>query len=359
MKATNSRTCPVREECRATNTMDEKRQSYRRPIPGFFVLLAGLLLTAGNALAAGTIAGTTIMNTVYVSYSGHVVSASTSFMVDRAVNVVVTRNADANIAPASANDALMFLVSNTSNTSMRFALSAVSKATNTWTMNNVRIYRDNMNSGSWDASDTLYADAGTFGDLASGASLTVLVVADAPAGIAVGQTAGYDLVATAVDAGTLNVSTQTAGANTPGIDTVFLDTAGSAAGDGARDGKHSAAGVFSVSFATAGISLNKTVTTLDQWGGNLPIPGATLRYTIVATMTGSGTAYNVVVSDPLPVNTTYIANTLKLNNVVVTDALDADAGDVGGTTPNAVTVKLGNLTSASAAQTIQFDVRIK
>ena len=187
----------------------------------------------------------------------------------------------------------------------------------------------------------------------------MLVVADAPAGIVVGQTARYDLVATAVDAGTLTVSTQTAGANTSGIDTVFLDTAGSAAGDGARDGRHSAVGVFSVSFATAGVNLNKTVTTLDQWGGNLPIPGATLRYTIVATVTGSGTAYNVVLSDPLPVNTTYIANTLKLNNAVVTDALDADAGDVGGTTPNAVTVKLGTLTSASAAQTIQFDVRIK
>jgi uncharacterized repeat protein (TIGR01451 family) len=325
--------------------------------------LVACFLARGTALAAGTPAGTVITNTVSVSgfYGGvpFVMTAGNSFRVDRAVNEVVTKNSDANIAPNSANVALSFLVSNTSNTSMRFALSAVSKPTNTWTMNNVRIYRDNNSSGSWDAGDTLYADAGTFGDVASGASVTVLIVADTPAGLAIGQTALYDLVATAVDAGTLNISTQTAGPNTPGIDTVFLDTAGSAVGDGARDGKHSASGAFSVTISAVNVNLNKTVTILDQWGGTLPIPGATLRYTIVATTTGNGIANNVVISDSLPLNTTYIANTLKLNNAAVTDVVDADAGDVGGTAPGTVTVKLGNLTSASPAQTIQFDVRIQ
>ncbi len=327
---------------------------------GIIVFLATCLLAAGTALAAGTPAGTVINNTASVSSTGHAtVSASASFTVDRGIDVLVTRKSDVNTAPTSTNVALSFLVSNTSNTSMRFALSAVSKPTNTWTMNNVRIYQDKNSSGSWDAGDTLYTDAGTFGDLASGASITVLIVADTPASLEIGQTALYDLVATAVDAGTLNVSAQTTGANTSGVDTVFLDVAGSAAGDGVRDGKHSATGAFVVTAAAVKVSLNKTVTTIDQWGGSLPIPGATLRYTIVATTTGSGTAANVVFSDPLPMNTTYIANTLKLNGSVLTDAVDSDAGDVGGTTPNTVTVKLGDLTSALPAQTITFDVKIK
>jgi uncharacterized repeat protein (TIGR01451 family) len=343
--------------------MRNKRKTYFTTCRTAFAFLVCCFFSVGTALAAGTPAGTVIKNTVSVSgfYGGvpFALTAGNSFMVDRAINVVVTKNSDANTAPTSTNVALSFLVSNTSNTSMRFALSAVSKPTNTWTVNNVRIYRDNNSSGSWDAGDTLYADAGTFGDVASGASVTMLIVADAPAVLTIGQTALYDLVATAVDAGTLNVSTQTAGPNTPGIDTVFLDTAGSAGGDGARDGKHSASGAFSATSSAVNVNLTKTVTTLDQWGGNLPIPGAILRYTIVGTATGSGTANNVVISDPLPLNTTYIANTLRLNGTAVTDVVDADAGDVGGTTPNAVTVKLGNLTSTSPAQTIQFDVRIK
>jgi uncharacterized repeat protein (TIGR01451 family) len=326
--------------------------------------LAAYLLAAGNALAAGTIAGTTVTSTAYVSYTlggagSSMKSVTTSFTVDRVVNVVVTKNSDANTSPASDNAAASFLVSNMSNTTIRFSLAAVSKATNTWTMNNVRIYRDNNDSGAWDGGDTLYADAGTFGDIATGTSVTILIVADTPSSTTIGEAAAYDLTATAVDAGTLHVSTQTSGPNTTGVDTVFLDVAGSAVGDGARDGKHSAATAFTVNAAALNVNMNKTVTILDQWGGNLPIPGATLRYTIGVTVTGGGTAVNVVISDPLPMNTSYVANSLRLNNTALTDASDTDAGDVGVTTANTVTVKLGDLTSASPLQTITFDVKIQ
>jgi uncharacterized repeat protein (TIGR01451 family) len=343
--------------------MQNRKKTYYAACWGIIVFLAWFFVAAGNAQAVSTPAGTAITNTVAVSFiqdgATHSLTVGNTFLVDRAINMVVTKNSDVNTAPTSSNVALSFLVSNTSNTTLRFAFSAVSKATNTWTMNNVRIYRDNNSSGTWDAGDTLYNDASTFGDLVSDASVTILIVADTPAGLTMGQSALYDLVATAVDAGTLNVSTQTAGSNTAGVDTVFLDMAGSAVGDGARDGKHSATGAFNVSAATLNVNLNKTVTILDQWGGNLPIPGATLRYTIVATATGGGTANNVVISDPLPLNTVYIANSLRLNNTAVTDSADADAGDVGVTTPNTVTVKLGNLTSASPIQTITFEVKIK
>jgi len=224
-------------------------------------------------------------------------NASTSFVVDRLVNVTVTKNSDPSAAPSQPNVPMSFRVTNTGNAPQRYALQAVSRATNTWTMNNVRLYRDNNSSGSWDAGDTLYVDAGTFGDLVSDASFTVLIAADTPATVVSGQTAAYDLVATSVDAGTLTVSVQMAGSNTAGVDTVFIDSAGSAVGDAARDGKHSAAGTYTVVTASA-VSMNKTMLILDQWGGNLPIPGATLRYTITVTVAGIGTAQNVVVSDP-------------------------------------------------------------
>jgi hypothetical protein len=66
----------------------------------------------------------------------------------------------------------------------------------------------------------------------------------------------------------------------------------------------------------------------------------------------------VVISDPVPVNTTPVAGTLRLNNSLLTDAADADAGDVNATTAGTVTVRLGDLNSASPVQTITFEVKI-
>ena len=346
------------------------------------VVLAAALLFSGMSSAerarAATPAGTTINNTASVAYQlngvPYTVSATSSFPVDRIVNMTVTKLADASVTAGQSNAALSFLVSNTSNTAMRFGLSFVSKSTNTaataslalrhrralaaaWTMNNVRIYRDNNSNGLWDTADTLYADASTFGDVASGASLTVMIVGDGPAVLSGTQPSSYDLVATAVDAGTLNIVVQTTGANTTGVDTLYADAAGSAPGDMIRDGKHSAYASFTP--VPAVLSLTKTVTVQDQWGGTQPMPGATLHYTITAVVTGTGKAGNTTFSDPVPENTTYLANTLKLNGSLLTDTLDSDVGDVGGTTLNTVTVKLGTLTNASATQTITFDVRIK
>lgn len=320
------------------------------------------LLAGGDILANGTPAGTNIVCPVTADYKRGGVqqptqNASTSFVVDRLVNVTVTRNSDPTAAPNQPNVPMSFRVTNTGNATQRYALEALSRATNTWTMNNVRIYRDNNGSGTWDAADTLYADAATFGDLASDASFSVLIVADTPGTAVNGQTAVYDLVATSVDAATLTASVQTTGPNTLGVDSVLIDSAGSAAGDAARDGRHSASGIFTVK--TISVTMSKTVTILDQWGGNLPIRGATLRYTIAVTAAGTGTAQNVVVSDPLPANTAFVPNTLRLNTALLSDIADADAGDMGGTTQGAVTVKLGDLTSASPTQTIVFDVKIQ
>jgi uncharacterized repeat protein (TIGR01451 family) len=344
--------------------MQSARTTYQRILAGLLPVLVACFLVHGNqALAAGTAAGTIITSTASMTCTlGGVaqppLSAAASFTVDRRINMTVTKLADVTTAPTQTNAALPFLISNTGNTALRFSLQAESRATNTWSMNNVRIYRDDNNNGLWNLGDTLYGDAATFGDVASDATITALIVADTPGSALNGQTAIYDLIAAAVDAGTLNPSTQTAGANTAGVDTVFADNAGSAAGDAARDGRHSAFGVYAVGSATANVALNKSVQVLDQWGGNQPIPGATLRYTITASATGSGTANNVTITDPLPLNTTSIAGTLRLNGTPLTDEADADAGDVGHTTINAVTVRLGNMTSASPNQTIVFDVKI-
>ena len=95
----------------------------------------------------------------------------------------------------------------------------------------------------------------------------------------------------------------------------------------------------------------------DPLGGNQPVTGATMTYSIDVSVAG-GTTNSVVITDPIPANTTYTTGTLTLNAGTLTDVADADAGDVGDTTANTVTVNLGNLTPASPVQTITFDVII-
>jgi len=125
---------------------------------------------------------------------------------------------------------------------------------------------------------------------------------------------------------------------------------------GASRGSQSATGSYRVS--DLAVVMNKVAVVADPSGGSLVVTGATIRYTITVSVTGSGTANSVIVADPVPANTTYTPGSLRLNGVTLTDALDIDAGDVGGTASNTVTVKAGNLTSASPAQVIAFEVKI-
>ena len=339
-------------------------------------LLALIYLPVPAAHAIGTASGTPINSIATLIYevgtaAGLTATSATTVVVDNKVNLTVTKNADVSVTPGATDKALVFVLRNDGNTAQRYALSATNGAG--IAMSNVRIYRDSgVLPNARDATDTLYADAGTFGDVAADETIKLLIVADTPGGATDGQTADYNLVAATVDAGTTTVTAQTAGANTAGVDVVFADIAGSAAGDGARDGKHSTSGRYTVGSIT--LTVGKTVLVYSDpsngvINGTPPnyadctvcpktIRTATLRYTITVTVTGSGTAGGVVISDPIPTNTTYNAGTLKLNGTAQSDGKDGDAGDVGGTTPGTVTVNLGNMTSASAVQTIVFDVTI-
>lgn len=321
-----------------------------------------LSLPAASVHAVGTPSGTVINNTATVTYNsglstGLTATVSATLTVDNKVNVVVTKNGDANVMSGAVNQALIFIVTNTGNTTQRYALSVINGATGI-PMSNVRIFKDNGMANTWDSTDTLYLNAGTFGDIPADGSLKALIVADTPAVAVNGATDDYTLVAATVDAGTLNISSQTAGPNTAGVDVVFADSAGN--GDGARDGKHSATGRYTV----VGLKVNLVKSVLvysDPVNGTTnpkPVSGAILRYTVTATVTGGGTVLGVVVTDPVPANSTYQAGTLKLNGVSLSDAVDADKGDIGGTTAGTVTVNLGDLTSATPVQTITFDVKI-
>ncbi len=276
--------------------------------PRLVALLFGaalLGLVSQSALAAGTASNTTISNKATLNYevggvaqtliesssagnstAGVGNGTATTFVVDNKVNLTVAKVADRTIAPGTTDRTLRYTVTNNGNTSQRYALSAVAGAENmTGDMSNVRIYKDVNNDGALDGGDTLYVNAGTFGDIAADGSLNIIIVADTAVTTLNGETAVYSLLATTVDAGALVVTTETAGANTAGVDVVFADVAGSAAGDGARDGKHSASATYTIGSSI--LSVAKTVTVLcDPFNGNTNpknIPGAVVQYAITIT----------------------------------------------------------------------------
>ena len=334
-----------------------------KKIGAIALFLALCFLASQSAYALGTPSGTSITNTATATYNdgGTPVTRTASapaVVVDNKVNLTVTKNADVTVLPGATDQALVFEIKNEGNTTQRYALTPTNSAG--IAMENVRIYLDNgTNPGVWDAGDDLYVDASTFGDVLADGTLQVLIVADTPVGALSGETADYQLIATTVDAGTTTVTLPALGANTAGVDVVFTDIAGSAAGDGNRDGKHSAQGIYSVNLLA--LVLSKSVEVV--WDPNnlfinpKAIPGARLTYTITTTVTGVGTAAAVVITDPIPANSTYVANSLKLNSAPLSDEPDGDVGSLGGS-PVTVTVGLGDLTSASAVQTVTFDVTI-
>jgi trimeric autotransporter adhesin len=121
------------------------------------------------------------------------------------------------------------------------------------------------------------------------------------------------------------------------------------------------------SFTDAGVSTSKTGTTtvrapmlgltksVTVVGGGQPVPGATLRYTISYSNTGTGASSASVITDAIPANTNYTANSVVLNSSSKTDIADADEVTVSGGT---ITVDLGSV-AGGANGSFTFDVVIQ
>src|ERR1700741_2618781 len=151
-------------------------------------------LAATPAYAAGTAAGSTITNTVSVNYqvggvAQNAVSASDTFTVDRKINVTVATvgTTTTTVSPGQLAAVTAFTVTNLSNATLDFALTAAQQTggagahsnTDNFDVSNVKIYVDTNGNGSFDAGDTqvTYLD-----ELAADGAKTVFVVADIPLG---------------------------------------------------------------------------------------------------------------------------------------------------------------------------------
>jgi uncharacterized repeat protein (TIGR01451 family) len=106
------------------------------------------------------------------------------------------------------------------------------------------------------------------------------------------------------------------------------------------------------------VSVVKSAVVSDLGGGSTPAPGSTITYSLLVNVAGTGPVANLVITDPLPPFTSYVAGSLLLDGTPLSDGVDGDAGDFGGTTANQVTVALGSAAGGSASRTISFAVTI-
>lgn len=321
-----------------------------------FFPLTVLLMIAPAAYAVGTAAGTDITNTASATFtdsggSPQAVNSNTAILqVDEILDVTIAVNDAGNVAVTTPDtDApLSFTVTNTGNGSESFGLSFNNAlGGDQFDSGNTRLYLDDgdgiLEIGT---GDVLYVAGSNDPLLAADASRIVFVVSDIPAGRSNSDVANVSLIAEAITA------QATAGADAPGTTFAGQGAGGSDAVVGSTQADASAQNGYVVSQVSA--TLVKSQSVLDQFGGSNAIPSAVITYTLVFTVTGSGSLTGSQVADPIPANTTYLPGSLTLNAGGLTDTADADAGRFTGT---GIVVDLGTV-PAPATHTVTFKVTI-
>jgi uncharacterized repeat protein (TIGR01451 family) len=294
------------------------------------VLALAMTVLASPSWAAGTRAGTNITNTARVDFQD--VNGNPLFQLSNTVTTTVAQVGgvivDPNNGPVTLDPGDVFyfphLVTNAGNFDDYINLTAVSAGA--WP---VTIYRDVNGNGLYEPlTDTVLTDSagdadaipdsGLLSDSGPGSVMRILVSVTVPAGTA---------------DGTADVTTVT---GTSVFDPTKTDTA-----------------TDTINVTSPNVSVVKSVAPL----GAQP-PGTILTYTIVVTNNGTAAASSVVLTDPIPANTTYQLGTITYNAAPRTDGLDGDNANYNITNPGQITVSVGALAATGGTATVTFQVQI-
>jgi uncharacterized repeat protein (TIGR01451 family) len=350
---------------------------------GLFVRLGALcaaLSMGQQAFAVGTAAGTSIDNTVSVDYDVNGIdqadlTSSVSFVVDRRVDFTLSLVGGAlvDVTPGE-NDAFFdLLLTNDSNSPLDFNLLLDQAGVTT-----VRGVADTV-----DMSNAEYAVSGDFvadtapvqggpqfvDELPADEDAVIRVWGDAALALLNGQVAGIQIDATAAEPGTAAVEGAAlvdGVANTDlGIENAFADAG--------NDGVESQTDGFNVVSANLVVTKSYAVIAGDL-GTGLPLPGATVEYTISVVNSSATDADAVILDDSIDTDVTldlnvaaYAGNDVNVDNDGTTLACDVEVngdGDgcdlVGGVdiTVGAADLAGGITVSGNTTLTIQYQVTI-
>ena len=327
-------------------------------------MLIIIILNQHIAFATGTPAGTTISNSATVNFDiagsaqSPVTSSSATFQVDELIQPVLTWQdaAPVSVNTPGSNDALTFLLTNAGNGPESFSLARTNgplplPSGNYTPLNGTvgSIYLENGLQPGFQATgpnaDTPYVSGTNDPGLAASAGQIVYVISDTPANIPVNSQGSVLLSADALTAGAAGAA--------PGTTLPGLGQGGVSAIVGSTSGLARVTGSYITS--GLGVSITKTVASIQDPGGTSTLmPNAVVTYQILVSLSGSGTAANLVITDPLPAETSYVPNSITVDGIAKTDAADADNAQFSA---NTLTVSLGNV-AAPANIVINFRATI-
>jgi len=277
----------------------------RKSFTGLF-LFAVVLASSGQAMAIGTAAGTSITNQAYADYKD-ANGNSLDRVFSNTVTTTVSQVAGIRVEPPTASktgviDADVYYaagITNDGNGTDTFDFTVVNDQG--WT---TTIYSDDNGDGLWDPASetTVISDTGS---LAADASKKVIVVTAIPAGASGGDSSTVTLTGTSQ------------------FDNAVTD-----------------AGLYTTTVLAAVLEITKTASPTD------PGPGDEITYAVTGKNIGTATALNVVATDAIPANTTYVADSMRVGPIggdyasasPLTDANDAP--DIGYYNPGSNRVEL-------------------
>lgn len=340
---------------RTLSVLRRDRTSFATKVSSFALCAALTTIAAPSAFAAGTLAGTDIENIAEATYdtpSGPVTIQSNTVVikVDELLDVTVdwTDPGDVTTSPGATGNVLTYQVTNTGNGSEAFALTAnTANGGDDFDPSLTQIVLDTNGNGVYDPGvDTVYVPGTNDPVLAPDQSIRVFIITSTPVGVTDGNRADVSLLAVA-KTGSGAPGTSFAGAGQGGGNAVVGSTGADASDNGF------------LAVQAASVTLVKSATIVDPFGGNRPVPGATITYSIIASVAGSGSLANLVISDPIPAGTAYQVNTITHQAgaappALLTDATDTDAGNYNGTR---ISVSAGTV-PAGQTRTVAFKVKI-
>lgn len=334
--------------------MRTSHTAFQRPSRASFsrhiLSCAAIVIAAGTitspAFAAGTLAGTDIDNIAEATYdtpSGPVTIQSNMvrIKVDELldVTVVTTDPGDISTAPGATGNIQAFRVTNTGNGEEAFRLTAnTGVGGDDFDPALTQIILDTNGNGVYDPGvDTVYVAGSNDPVLQPDQSRIVFVITSTPVAVTNGNRGTTNLLAAAVT-----------GSGAPGTSYAGAGQGGGNAVVGATGADADANSFLAVQAAS--LSLVKSAIILDPFGGNRPVPGAVITYTLVASISGAGSLNNLVITDPVPAGTAYQANSITHEAAALTDAADADAGNFNG---SRISVSVGNVPTGQT-RTVTF-----
>jgi uncharacterized repeat protein (TIGR01451 family) len=312
-------------------------------------VVAALLGSIQPASANPAPAGSVIESTAEAMYDdggvGRTVRSNpVSLRVDEVLSVAAASLDPGPMTVRSGPRVLAFLVSNTGNGPEALALEVVTAVPgNGFDAALDAIAVDSNDDGVYNPGvDAILPAPSTTVILPAGGAQRVFAIVNVPAGIGDGARSAVNLVARAAT-GTGAPGTLFSGAGEGGGDALVAAGGGMATATGQLVGSAST------------VTLVKWASVSDPWGGTSAIPGATITYGIAASVTGSAPVDALAIADAIPAGTRYVANSLTLENVPLTDAPGDDAGEASAA---GIAVTLGTV-PAGASRTISFAVLIE